>query len=946
MNRAVTPEPTAQYADTLIHLPTRADQLSCLADAGLDHAAGLERLLALVATLIRTNPTQARRLAQLCIDLAPQLDAAALIPRAAYLQAQTHAIDGDFAPALALIQTARDGYAVQGETLSALRTNVGLMHVLNELGRHQEAVEVAHGVLAQLEQIDAEDAQLIRALIHHNLGVCYRLMGQYEAALGAYAAAETHYRAADMPERLGDIFNNRGLILLHLGRVTDALAAFREAAVTRQQAGHTLLYAQTLVNVGDAYLQQGQFTDSLSALNEAHELLTGLDSAAQKQVLQLQRGLVYLALNLYPEAIPLLRDAAEQGRAAGMTHYTAQALWGLGAALAAAGQHEAAGEALADAAVLFAEAENVPLLVGVQLEQAALAAARGERQTAVRLAQTALQSLDEGQWPVQQLYAHLRLADLYGDAPQQAESHLQAAEPLLDALPLPQLCYRWQQRMGQLRRQQGDVAAARGHLETAVDTIEQLRGTVAQEAMRVSFLRDKMAAYDALLRLHLQQDDVAAAFAVSERAKSRTLLDLISGVQPASATASSATVAARVQTLQADLNAVYNAFLGAGATEETTAVSPATLRQRARDLEAAIRQERLTATSHSVQDVIAAPLGYNAIRDQLADDVALVAYHLLDDEIIAFVAADGPLRVVRRVSRAATVQALLQRLATQWSRFRLQEQFLQRHMVRLTETCRRILAELHRALFAPLESLLPAVGKVVVVPHDLLHQVPFAALHDGHDYLIDRYEISTAPSGTVLASCRQRQRAAEAQSLLLAAPDEAIPHVHGEMAAVAARLNDAAVFENEAATTAVYRRQAPHSGLIHLACHGLFRADNPMFSALKLHDRWLTAADILPVALNGPLVTLSACESGRSHVDAGDELLGLAWAFLGAGAGSLVVSQWIAHDETTATLMADWYTRMQTGEAPVAALRAAQLAMKGSYPHPYYWAPFTFIGKR
>ncbi len=119
-----------------------------------------------------------------------------------------------------------------------------------------------------------------------------------------------------------------------------------------------------------------------------------------------------------------------------------------------------------------------------------------------------------------------------------------------------------------------------------------------------------------------------------------------------------------------------------------------------------------------------------------------------------------------------------------------------------------------------------------------------------------------------------------------------------------------------------------------------------MFSSLKLHDGWLTAADVIQLDLSGALVTLSACESGRNEVFAGDELIGLTRAFLGVGASTLVVSLWIVQDETTASLMEKYYERLHDGAGPAQALRAAQLAIKDERPHPYYWAPFVLVGKR
>jgi CHAT domain-containing protein len=119
-----------------------------------------------------------------------------------------------------------------------------------------------------------------------------------------------------------------------------------------------------------------------------------------------------------------------------------------------------------------------------------------------------------------------------------------------------------------------------------------------------------------------------------------------------------------------------------------------------------------------------------------------------------------------------------------------------------------------------------------------------------------------------------------------------------------------------------------------------------MFSSLKVGDGWLAASDVIRLDLAGALVTLSACESGRNEVYAGDELIGLTRAFLGAGATTLVAGLWLVQDETTAELMENWYKLLSEGVGRATALRNAQLALKDKYPHPYYWAPFVLIGQR
>jgi CHAT domain-containing protein len=235
--------------------------------------------------------------------------------------------------------------------------------------------------------------------------------------------------------------------------------------------------------------------------------------------------------------------------------------------------------------------------------------------------------------------------------------------------------------------------------------------------------------------------------------------------------------------------------------------------------------------------------------------------------------------------------------------------------------------------------------KLGIVPHGLLHEVPFQALFDGERYLIDRFELVYAPSLTLLTHYQQQKPLRNEKAVIFGVSDPLIPNVIAEAQAVARHVPAAELYLNEQATLAAFQDKARHCGILHLACHGLFRADNPMFSALKLHDGWLTAADILALDLTDTFVTLSACESGRSDGGRGDEILGLTRAFLGAGTRALCVSLWLVEDEASASLMSCLYERFAQGADYSRALRTAQLEMKDKQPHPYYWAPFILIGQ-
>jgi CHAT domain-containing protein len=256
----------------------------------------------------------------------------------------------------------------------------------------------------------------------------------------------------------------------------------------------------------------------------------------------------------------------------------------------------------------------------------------------------------------------------------------------------------------------------------------------------------------------------------------------------------------------------------------------------------------------------------------------------------------------------------------------------------------KCLTSLYDLVLRPIEKLLEGES-LVVVPAGLLHYVPFHALRDGGQYITERFEVSYAPSADVWSKLQERQPRKIDNSLLMGFADERIPLVEGEIEAVRRIVPIAKTFVGDKSTFSAFTRNAPNRDLIHLACHGQFRAENPMFSSLHLADGWVTVRDICEQRLSAELVVLSACETGLNKVYAGDEILGLARGFLTAGAASLIVSLWTVNDAAASLLMQDLYREMQRGQTPAASLRKAQLNSIARGEHPYLWSPFVLIGR-
>jgi CHAT domain-containing protein len=183
----------------------------------------------------------------------------------------------------------------------------------------------------------------------------------------------------------------------------------------------------------------------------------------------------------------------------------------------------------------------------------------------------------------------------------------------------------------------------------------------------------------------------------------------------------------------------------------------------------------------------------------------------------------------------------------------------------------------------------------------------------------------------------------------LAIRDAAIPQAEVEAHAAGRHFAQSSIYLEASAGLEGLTNAAAEADVLHIATHGLFRPDNPFFSALKLADGWIDVRQIYRLSLRAQLVVLSACESGAVQVQGGDEAIGLARGFLGAGASSVVASLWNVHDESAGELMDCFYSEFTAAESvnpyeAASALRKAQCVAASSGKHPYYWASYVAIG--
>lgn len=234
-------------------------------------------------------------------------------------------------------------------------------------------------------------------------------------------------------------------------------------------------------------------------------------------------------------------------------------------------------------------------------------------------------------------------------------------------------------------------------------------------------------------------------------------------------------------------------------------------------------------------------------------------------------------------------------------------------------------------------------GDVVwLVPHDVLHHVPMHALDTGAGPLIERNPVCYSPSASVMRYCRAKSYRDRGPVLVYAdsRPDTPLIHAYGQAGVLSRLYGDRVTSRVRAAATVGaladdLREHADGIGVLHLACHGYFTGDDPLRSGLLLApepggDGLLTVERILGMRIPAELITLSACASGVSETQAGDELIGLTRALIYAGAASVVVSLWAVDDLSTSMFMGHFYTALAAGTPRARALQAAQQRLRGT----------------
>jgi len=776
----------------------------------------------------------------------------------------------------------------------------------------------------------------LTALIFNGLGMAHTNLGHYEVGLDFY------FKARDLSEELGDkgtlnmALNNIGTRYLAQGRYAEALDYLHKGlAVLLEQgaAADRRSLAYKYQNIGLVYRRQGHLDQALAYSRKSLDLLVEDGDKFGIANLQNNIGVIYKSQGLYDEGLEWFRKALPAFEALNATPGVARVLNNIGDTYRLQGRYDEALE---------------PLMKSLRLRE------QGKDRGAVTLSLNNLARLYEAQGN-------------YAEMLEVSQRSLKLADELYSREEI----WTAQDHIGRALVGLGKPAEAQKSFLAAIAGIESLRREVAGgEQQQQSFLENRLSPWFGMIDVLVSQQKYAEALTFAEQSKARVLLDALqTGRTNLRKTWSKEEREAEEQ------RRLKLVTLNSQLTTESRRDKPDAA--RVAELKSVVEKARLEYEDFETRLYVTHPelrlqRGEAPIvkADELASFVqdssnALLEYVVDDDKTFLFVVTKSDLRVytlpLKRDELAKQTEAYRKQLAARDLGFRAPA------------------AKLYEWLLKPAEAQLRGRTNLIIVPDNTLWDLPFQTLvNSANRFVIEDAAISYAPSLTVLREMTKRRKIEAAHAsppTLLALGNPVLGSETLKRAALTLRdgkLDPLPEAEQEvkalgrlygAARSKVYigaearedrvKSEASGAKILHFATHGILNNASPMYSHLALadggagEDGLLEAWELMQLDLHADLAVLSACETARGRIGAGEGMVGLSWAMFMAGVPSIVVSQWKVESAGTRDLMINFHRGMIASGAKSASLRQAALkVMKNpATSHPFYWGAFVIVGE-
>lgn len=943
-----------ELADALLAAPD-ADSARSLARSASADALGpaVEAIAARVLEALRVEPRRALEIAELATLAAESSPDSLHRARAEWVRG--HALAGLLrnGEALQCYEGAAREYARQGRRGDVARVGIGRVNALTYLGRYREALRVGEEARAVLLGTGQAAAA---ARMDLNVGNLYHRIEKPRRAMLHYDRALRAVRAAGDASMTRVIRLNRATALCALGRLDEAERLYGEIAEETAKAGETRILAFVEFNLGFIRFQRGAYGPAYDTLDSARRAFESLGDEHFLALTLVDLAELLLEVNAFRRASAFAERAAELAAKLGLRYELGRATLFDAIARLGEGDDDGARTRLERAAEIFREEGHEPSEALASTHLAELDARRGDRDSADARLRRAANVFRREHMPFHEANALVRRGanDRARRRLRGARAHLAAARRVARRARSPWLDAQALHESGRVAAADGDTATAKRLYRRAIASVEAIRGSIGIDEFRVSFAQDKAPIYADLVELVLQSGGEAGldeAFAVAERARSRALCDLLAGrlTPEIAADPQAARLLARLEKLRSELHRLGGASSGSAEGKRSlfrVGAKVGLVREREAEMTETLRRlERRSAHLGALS--AGETISLDEARRDLAPGTTLVEYFLGPEGSWAFVVRREGARAVRLPESAAEIARRVAHLRFQIEKSCYGDNYAATRSASLARCVDRHLADLAASIWTPLD--IPE-GRVLLVPHGPLHSVPFAALPDGAGgHVVDRWTLTHLPSASsrrlLAGGAADREATGELAVLAVEAGDSSIPEVSREVDEVRRAFRRGKTLRRRASTRGAFRKAASDADVIHIATHGVFRADDPSFSSLQMADGWMGLHDIFALRLKARLVCLSACQSGRSWIGPGDELVGLSRGFLHAGASALLVSLWPVNDRSTAELMIRFYRGLRQGGSPDERLREAMRSLREERPEPFHWASFVLIGR-
>ena len=835
--------------------------------------------------------------------------------------------------------------------------------------------------IANRRQMDEQ-----KGIMLGNLGDVHTLLAQYDSARVYYA------ESARLLEEAGDQLNLAATIGA-IAAVHSYQGQFREALENGQRALDIYRdmdfpsgQVTELLNFGVLHLEAGNYFQALRYLNEALQLAREIGETPKEQMCLGSLGESYIKLGRFDEAAAILEEAIALAEQLGSESQLGQMTGKIGSAYMASGNHGAAAAFFQKALDIFSTTGNRREEAITRSQLGDIYAFDGDYNAALPMYERALMLHDQIGNRLGRANTLVALGDLYLqlDQPVRAIACFDEVREIGKTLQAHTVRWQGERGRGDAEVARKDLKGALRYYQTGIGMLEDVRNQILLAEFQSSFLDKQFLAYEKILsvlhQLYTESGDEAylrEAFAYSERARGRTLLNLVSSGQlplraevPAELGRKKKILEWRFRNFHDKLTWLYS--LPDAERDPTMLISVTdSLQSTNGEYQALLEKLRREYPGTARLQGFAEPLSLSELqRSVLQGDEALLQYFIGEEQSFVWAVFQDRLLMLAIQTNEVSLRQLLNEVSSAIYPISSPDPATPNNQPRDAGWANIRSAALHKlyqVLIKPLKETIRPEHKLIIVPDNMLTYLPFEMLveslnGDSLRYLIESHAISYSASASLLnPDLHQPSVTGERGLLALAATTFAdsaladLPFAVEEVQGIAGTFSNPVVLTDGEVAESSFKAAKDRYRVLHFATHYLPNDKQPMASFIALggengglEDGHLHAYEILDSEISADMVILSACRTGSGQLARGEGLMGISRAFMYAGAKSLVLARWGVADRSTADFMKRYYDALAAGEDSRDALRQVKLQLiqaGGQLANPFYWAPFVLEGQ-